>query len=163
MSPTSMKRRLPQPSYSPPVTFVNHEVSGSFISVRRNNWNNLSGERFIWLTALRERSHCRLALWLAVGLLEKHTTGELATEAAHLMGFRKREERVCSGCTSNESKLQTVLAALKKMLSSENDAWTQEHEVAFKIWTITNTKILINRHIQVYYYEAETCLRILKT
>lgn len=35
MSPTSMKRRLPQPFYSAPVTFVHHTVSGGFISVRR--------------------------------------------------------------------------------------------------------------------------------
>lgn len=54
---------------------------------------------------------------MAVGLLEKHTTGALATEAAHLMGVRKREERVCSGCTFNESKPQTILAALSSVIS----------------------------------------------
>lgn len=137
MSPTSVKHHLPQPFYSPPVTFVQAALS----LLGEDNWNNLSRERFIWLTILGIRV---IVTWPCgcgtSGKAQDRSIGYRGCSPHRYQAKGRRngvfKDAPPMSLNSNQSQ------QFSRVLSAENEAWTQEHEEAFKIWAIIKLKYL---------------------
>lgn len=141
MSPTSMKRRLPHPFYSPPVTFVHHTVSGALSLLGEDNWNNWSRERFIRLIVLEIGV---IVVWpCGCGISGKAHDRSVgyrgcSPPGCQAKGRRKGVFKDTPPMSLNSNQFQQFSI----VLSAENEAWTQEHVKAFKTWTITKQKYL---------------------
>lgn len=100
-----------------------------------DNWNNLS-RKIYSAHHSRDRSHCRLALWLwDFHKVHDRSIGYrgCSPPGCQAKGRRKGVLKDAPPMSINSNQFQQFSI----VLSAENEAWRQEHVKAFKTWTIT--------------------------